>query len=140
MLNLFSIMNCEAAAALARALDREDYEATRGLLRDDCVYEIRGETIDGADAIIASYQGNGEKGRRVFDEIEYESAISPLSEGTARIDYTDSVTHAGERFVHKCAQEIAFDESGTITRITHIDLEGEREALEAFKKRHGWLE
>ena len=129
---------CRSANDLAEALDGEDYPAARALLSDDCRYEFRGETIDGADEIIALYRDNGDKGRQCFDQIEYRSEISPLPGRRARIDYTDIVTHAGETITHHCAQEIGVDEVGKITLIIHVDLEGEREAIEAFKERHGW--
>lgn len=125
-----------AAVALAAALDREDYAAARPLLDDACVYQIRGVVIDGADAIISSYRTNGEAGRKRFDSVRYQSSVSTLADGRARIDCTDIVTHLGNTLIHRCAQEVEFDHAGKATRITHIDFDGEREALEEFKASH----
>ena len=127
---------CDPAKALATALDHEDYPAATAQLSPACVYEIRGETIEGAEAIIASYQINGDGAKERFDNVTYESAVTPLSEGRARIDYTDIVTRAGETHTHRCAQEVRFDADGLVTHILHIDLEDEREALAAFLARH----
>lgn len=124
------------AAALAKALDREDYESARQLLAEDCRYEIRGEVLEGADAIIESYRSNGDSGNERFDRVEYESAVEAIESG-ARINYTDRITKAGETHVHRCAQEVRANAEGLIEFIRHVDLEGEREALQAFCERHG---
>ncbi|NNE92718.1 MAG: nuclear transport factor 2 family protein [Verrucomicrobiales bacterium] len=127
------------ATVLAEALDAEDYDSARAILADDCRYEIRGEVIEGADAIIATYRDNGGKGRKSFDRVVYESSVSALSETRERIDYTDRITNEGEQLVHRCAQEVEVDpDTGLIGQIVHVDLPGEKEALDAFKKRHGW--
>jgi len=125
-----------AATALAKALDREDYDTARALLADDCGYAIRDQQIDGADAIIASYQTNADAGHQQFDDLRFESAVSAISPNEARIDYTDYVECAGETLVHRCAQLVTVDDSGKVTAITHVDLPGERERLEAFKAKH----
>jgi hypothetical protein len=120
--------------AFAKALDAEDYIGARELVSDSCVYEIRGTLIKGGDAVIASYRENGEAGRKRFDNVFYESSVSLLGQDRARIDYTDIVNHEGGTHIHRCAQEVDFDESGKIVRVVHIDLPGEAEALEAFKE------
>ena len=126
----------EIARKLARALDQEDYESARSWMEDDCVYEIRGETIVGADKIIASYRENAEAGRDRFDSVCFESSVSSIGDGRVRIDYTDIVTRSGDTLIHRCAQLVEFGESDQACRIVHEDLEGEREALEAFKASH----
>lgn len=127
------------AQRLAESLDREDYVAARNLL-DDCRYEFRGSIIEGADAIIASYQGDGDKARDHFDQIDYESSIVAIDDATTRIEYTDIVAHASERLVHRCAQEIHADGEERVTLIRHIDYDGELETAEAFKQRHGYYD
>jgi hypothetical protein len=121
---------------LAEALDAEDYAAARATLGDKCLYEIRGETTIGGDAIIASYRSNGESARRRFDSVAYSSVVTPIAPGLARIEYTDVITHRGARHVHRCVQKVELDEDGGIARILHIDLPGEIEALERFKQQH----
>jgi hypothetical protein len=124
------------ATALAQALDHEDYDTARALLADDCAYTIRDQRIDGADAIIASYRTNADAGHQQFEDVRFESAVSAISPNEARIDYTDYVECAGEKLVHRCAQLVTVDDTGKVTAITHVDLPGEREKLEAFKARH----
>jgi hypothetical protein len=124
------------ATALAHALDREDYHTARALLADECGYAIREQRIDGADAIINSYQTNADAGRRQFDDVRFESAVSAISTNEARIDYTDYVECAGEKLVHRCAQLVTVDDTGKVTAITHVDLPGEREKLVAFSAKH----
>jgi len=117
-------------------LDAEDYISARKLLADSCEYEVRGTLIEGVDLIIASYQENGEAGRKRFDQVVYESSVSSLGNNRARIDDTDRVTHGGDTHVHRCAQEIAWDESGKIIKVLHIDLPDEIEAQDTFKQSH----
>ena len=125
----------EVAHEFARALDAEDYESARKWLAPDCIYEFRDETIQGADAILSSYSENGASGRGRFDTTLFESSVSEI-EGGARIDYPDIVTLAGDPHRHRCAQTGEFDDSGLVTRIRHIDIEGEREALRRFEESH----
>ncbi|MGI9244900.1 MAG: hypothetical protein ACR2RV_29120 [Verrucomicrobiales bacterium] len=124
------------AVALAQALDREDYPLARRRLRDDCIYQIRGEVIHGAEAIIDSYRSAGDGGRERFDSLSFESKVHEIGRGQARIDYTDIVTRSGDQHVHRCSQVVEIGDDGLISRIEHVDLDGEREALEAFKASH----
>jgi len=126
----------EHAVQLAKALDAEDYDAAAKHLAQGCTYEFRGRVIEGADAIIASYRAAGEAGRDRFDAIHYESSVLPVGTDGARIDYTDIVTIAGDTHAHRCAQEVSLDKDGLVSRIRHIDLEGERETLQQFEARH----
>ena len=123
----------ETATALAKALDAEDYPTARAFLRDDCNYEIRGETIEGAEAIIASYQTNGEAGRERFDDISYESSVEEISPSEALIGYVDIISHGNCVHIHTCAQQVTIDDAGKVAQITHVDHPGQREMLEAFK-------
>ena len=128
-----SLKNVEA---LAKALDAEDYDLAGTFLSEDCVYEIRGEVIVGKKKIIASYHENGEAGRKRFDTVAYESKVTALDSTLVRIDYTDIVTRSGDTHVHRCAQEASCGEGGMVLKLVHLDLPGEREALEAFKETH----
>ena len=58
---------------LAKALDNEDYSEARELLDARCRYDFRGETITGADTIIAMYRSNGDAGHTKYDQVVYES-------------------------------------------------------------------
>lgn len=121
----------------AKSLDAEDYETAIALLADDCVYELRGETHRGPAAIIASYRGHGDDASDEFDKIEYESVIEAESETRHTIRFIDHLTHNGERFTFECRQVIDLNDAGLITAIEHIDLPGQREALEEFRRRMG---
>ena len=125
------------ATKLAEALDRRDYEAARACLAEECHYEIRGETISGADAILASYQSNDGSDSDRFDSVEFTSSVSPIDDSQARIEYTDVVTIFGENHTHRCDQLITLDpSSGKISHIEHVDLPGETEALKQFEEQH----
>ena len=126
----------EHALQLAKALDAEDYDAAVEHLAQGCTYEFRGSVIEGADAVIASYRAAEEAGRDRFDAIHYESSVSAVGTDAARIDYTDIVTIAGDTHAHRCSQEVSLDNDGLVSRIRHVDLEGEREALQEFEARH----
>lgn len=60
----------------------------------------------------------------------------PLDPHSAVIHYTDILTHHATTHRHHCAQRITVGPAeggeGLITRIEHIDLPGEHEALNAF--------
>ncbi len=122
----------EIVRRFALSLDEEDYDAARALLSDGCVYVIRGETYEGPEAIVATYEGNGEAAKS-FDEISYGSSVRGGEDGWIVIEFWDELVHRGEHLRHVCEQWARVDR-GVIVRIEHRDLEGERERLEAFKK------
>ena len=119
----------------AKALDAEDYDAAIALLADDCVYQLRGETHNGPVAIIDSYRGHGDDARDEFDSIQYESVIEPGSQTRYTIRFIDHLTHDGERFTFECRQVVDVNDAGLIVSIEHIDLPGQRKALEDFRRR-----
>ena len=121
----------------ARALDAEDYAAARLLLHDQCEYECRGEFFTGPEAILASYQENGDAGRNEFDEIAYESSVTVTGDSTAVIDFVDHLTRNGKQLTFRCRQWVEVNPAGWIIRIRHIDLPGEREALAEFREQSG---
>lgn len=125
------------AAAFAGALDREDYKTARSLLDDDCMYLIRGERLVGPDQIIASYKGNGDAASAEFDSIAYSSTVRTGDERWVVIEFTDEIRHAGRTLVHRCEQRVRVGEPGRIVRVEHIDLPGERERLEGFRRECG---
>tara|TARA_R110000744_G_C19084755_1_gene531692 strand:+ start:137 stop:544 length:408 start_codon:yes stop_codon:yes gene_type:complete len=128
----------EIVEQFALALDGEDYPAATELLAPACVYSIRGKTINGAGAIIASYQGNGEAAQ-AFDSIAYGSSVREGTDGWIVIEFWDEITHRGRVHRHQCEQWARVLD-GAIVEIEHRDLEGEVEALNAFKAWCGRLE
>lgn len=134
-------MNAESPVKIVRrfaeALDHEDYALARELLAEECVYRIRGEEHAGPEAIISSYQGNGDEAARSFDSIAYRSAVRPEGAGSATIEFVDEIQHRGLSLTHRCEQRVAINDVGKIVRIDHADLPGERSRLESFRKSCG---
>ncbi|MCB9838161.1 MAG: nuclear transport factor 2 family protein [Phycisphaeraceae bacterium] len=127
----------EIVTRFASALDTEDYDRALACLAPGCVYEIRGDTHRGPEAIVASYKGNGDAAQS-FDAIAYGSEVRPGEDGWVVIAFWDRITHAGETLLHRCEQWCRVGAGGLIERIEHRDFPGERERLEAFKRRHGF--
>ncbi|MCA9286396.1 MAG: hypothetical protein KDA22_14315 [Phycisphaerales bacterium] len=127
----------EIVRRFAVALDREDYPAARALVDAGCVYSIRGRTLCGPDAIVGSYQSNGDAAAQKFDAIAYGSSVAPGTDGWIVITFTDRIRHAGKSLEHVCEQWVRLDAQARIVRIEHHDLPGERERLEAFKRSVG---
>ncbi|MCA9304379.1 MAG: hypothetical protein KC996_09680 [Phycisphaerales bacterium] len=121
----------EIVRGFALALDREDYAAAEAALAPSCVYLLRGERIEGAGAIVASYKGNGDAAR-AFDEIAYGSSVRDGDDGRVVIEFWDELVHRGRRHRHVCEQWVRV-EGGAIVAIEHRDLAGEAEALAAFR-------
>ena len=123
------------AEQFAYALDRSNFEQAAELLRDDCEYVIRGQTIRGPTAIMAAYAQSDAWALKNLDRIEYESSTAQADDtvGSAVvITFVDRVFHQGRSHIFTCRQLIALGPCGRIARITHEDVEGEREALDAF--------
>lgn len=125
----------EIVQQFAAALDTEDYAAAKSVLSPACVYVFRDQTYKGPEAIVATYSGNGEAAKK-FDEIRYGSSVRDGEDGWIVIEFWDELVHRGETLRHVCEQWAKVSD-GVIVRIEHRDLEGERERLEAFKKKAG---
>ena len=100
----------------------------------DCVYSIHDQTHVGPDAILDSYQANGDEAASKFDAIAYGSAVRADTDRWAVITFTDRITHAGRSHTHTCEQRVRVNAAGLIDRIEHRDLPDEREQLDAFKR------
>jgi limonene-1,2-epoxide hydrolase len=120
-------------AQLALALDRDDFPAAAACLAPDCEYETGRETLHGPAAIIASYAAASAWARRALDDVRYESAVEPARGNVVPVRFTDYLMKAGGRWHrHRCVQEFEVGAAGLIVRIVHVELPGEREALDAY--------
>ncbi len=119
------------ARLFATALDRCDYDEATRYIAADCRYEIGAHELLGPEAIIASYRESAEWGRRVLDQVVYESEVRQAGDHVAVL-YTDRLTHHGETHVYRCRQRLWLDDSGQIVRILHEELPDEREKLDEF--------
>ncbi|HKQ57523.1 MAG TPA: nuclear transport factor 2 family protein [Candidatus Eisenbacteria bacterium] len=125
------------AAALARALDADDFATVRSLLADGCVYETGREVHRGPEAIVGSYAGASAWARRAFDEVRYASEIAPATGAEVTVTFTDYLLKAGGRWHrHRCRQTFTVS-GGRVARIVHHEIEGEREALDAYFRECG---
>lgn len=123
---------------LARALDADDFEAAGALLADGCVYEAGDGAKHGPEAVRSAYAAASAWARRAFDDVRYESAVENVIGPTGTVCFTDYVLKAGGRWHrHRCRQEFTVDGNGRIARIVHREIEGEREALDAYLRECG---
>lgn len=130
-----------AARAFAQALDHDDFDSAERMLAINCVYSLRGNEINGRAAIIKSYRAASAWASANFDQIRYESSITPESSSPSapafRVRFLDLTTHQGISHRHQCEQVLTLNAKGEIVRIQHIDLPGERERLDAYLARIG---
>lgn len=123
---------------LARALDADDFAAARACLSEDCVYETPDGTKRGPAAIVASYAEASTRAQRTFDEVRYASELGEPVGRTVPVVFTDYVLRAGGRWHrHRCRQEFTVGANGAVVRITHHELPGERERLDAYLRECG---
>ncbi len=126
------------ATAFAAALDQDDFTAAGGLVADDCAYDTGREIRYGRAAILASYADATAWAHAKFDDVRYESEIENVAGTTATVRFTDYLVKAGGKFHrHRCRQELTVGPAGTIVRIVHREIAGERESLEAFLRTCG---
>ena len=121
---------------LARALDRDDFDAVADLLADDCVYEIGDRSHVGPKAISDSYRQGSELANRLFDEVEYGHALIGRTVDTFHMDFADRLTYAGEVLDHHSHQEITVGPGSRIVRIVDITPAEEIAKVNEFMARH----
>jgi hypothetical protein len=127
----------DSARRFAQALDREDYVVAASCLAPDCVYAIHGRVLCGSEAIVASYREAGEWGAGQLDHVRFESSVRAGETGGAIVTFVDHLERRSQRHTHRCEQRLELDAEGLVRRIEHVDLPGEREALEGFFTRAG---
>ena len=65
--------------------------------------------------------------------MRYASEIGPPVGATVPVTFTDYLLKAGGRWHrYRCRQEFTVGDAGRIVRITHHELPGEREGLDAY--------
>lgn len=124
------IMN--VAHRFAYILDRRQYAALEELLALECVYGVWGKEVKGASHIANEYRINTEWAFEIFNNIEFASEIMQESTSSAIITFTDRLHFRQQAHQYQCRQIINIDEHNKINRIQHIEMEGQRAALEAF--------
>ena len=122
----------ELAQRFSRALDQEDYGIVQPMLAADCRYAARNEAVFGPEAIIASYRTQSALARKLFDRVEYSSAVSQISIDTASIVFSDCLVSDGNKHVYKCGQIVHVGADGVIDAIQHREFPGERARLLRF--------
>jgi hypothetical protein len=122
----------EAAKRFATALDAEDYAALEMLLADECRYDSPRGMLLGADVVIDSYRKAASWTKSNIQHVRYQSTARRDSADTAVVTFLDKFEHFGNRHTYTCEQRLHIDTSGRICRIVHIEIPGEREAVDAF--------
>jgi len=125
------------ALRFVAALEAGDWTATQALLSEACVYEFRGGTLHGPEAIIATYREITEWVDQSFESVRYESRVERRPAGEALIHFRDLMDHGDHHLDFRCQQLIRVDEQGRIGRIQHIDIPGEAEKAAAFNEACG---
>jgi hypothetical protein len=120
-------------------LNRDQFAAAQRLMAPRCSYQFRGDTVVGADKIVDMYRANSLKGRRVLDELRFESKVEGVRGDSVSILYIDHLRKGRHAHAHRCRQFLRISK-GKIVAIRHSDLRGEAKALRAFFKaaRIGW--
>ena len=120
------------AKQFAEALDLDDFATAESLLASECVYEARAGEIMGATAIVSSYREASAWAKDHLDSIQYASRVEDANESRAAVIFIDHITHQGKSHSYQCQQLLSFGANGNIVRIQHVELPGQREALNAF--------
>lgn len=118
------------------ALDAADWDGLRALLADSCTYAVRGQLLEGPEAIVASYRSVEDWVRETFDEVRYDSEVLAHDEHTARVGFRDRLRYGERRLDFRCEQHLRIDD-GLVAHIEHVDLPGEREKAERFNRACG---
>jgi hypothetical protein len=128
----------DVAAALAVALDADDFVAVGSLLDADVIYRVGDDEHRGPAAVVESYRSGSELARRLFDFVEFSHTIVGLvAERTARIDFADLLHVGVESLEHHSVQDVIVGVDGQVVLITDQPLDGERARVAAFMDRHG---
>ena len=127
------------ATSFAFALDPDNYEALADLLSADCEYVAKSAVFHGSAAIIASYRDASTWAKARIDSVTYESSVRVENNENALVTFVDHLEHSGSRHSYCCGQSIVMGPDGKICRIVHIEIPGQREAVDSFLLQIGVL-
>lgn len=120
----------------AALLDRDRFAAARRLMAPRCSYRFRGNTVVGASKIVDMYRASSVKGRKLLDELRYESKVEGVKRGAVSILYIDHLRKGHHTHAHRCRQFLRISH-GKIIAIRHSDLRLEAKTLREFFKAAG---
>jgi hypothetical protein len=128
----------ETARLFGQYLDEDRFDAVLELLIDDCEYDIGNQLLTDKESIVNLYKTNMEEGHQKFDHLEWgKSRVKKINDHLYEVYFSDFLTHKGETHNYNCKQLLSINARSLIFKIEHVELEGEREKLNAFYKRVG---
>lgn len=127
----------ELAGQFALALDAANFEVAKGYLSDDCHYTTSDGVLQGPEAIMRSYRDSHARALGELDSISYESQIVGHSEEEVTIHFIDHIVKDEYSHTFRSHQRVHFNTNSQIDRITHEEIEDERERLNFFLTRLG---
>ncbi len=126
-----------SAERFAKALDEDDFESAKAYLAQNCQYSIGEKDLRGPEEIIHSFKEGSDKAKRIFDQVDFGSEILRVEGNNITVQFTDLIQIQGQSLVYSSRQHLEFGENGLINRITHEEIPGELETLQAVLKRLG---
>lgn len=127
----------ETAEALAKALDKDDFETAKSLMGPGVVYQIGDDRLVGPEAVVDSYRRASGMAHALFDTVDYDHVIQGVIEqNTVRIRYSDLLGVGEDQHSHIAVQDITIDPTLGIVEIVDRPVPGEREKLDGFLASH----
>lgn len=123
---------CSVAVRFTKALDADAFGPARSTLSPECQYSFNHKLLAGPDTIIQSYRDASEKAKRLFDQIDYRSELTEIGADRVVVKFWDRLEVRGQTYLYSSKQQLTFGPSGSIIRIDHEEIPGERERLDAF--------
>ncbi len=125
---------CRIVHRFAQALDDDDYVAAAACLAERAQYDTSEKIIIGSDQIVESFRAASEKGRNVFDSVEFRHEIDPNA--PLDIRFIDVLQLDGEEFVLDHTMSVKLSDDGLICGLQLTYPPGERTRLGDFLRRH----
>lgn len=128
----------EVAKKFGTYLDEDDFEGFKSILAEECIYEIGDQVLKTNSSIAGLYEKNMKEGKQKFDELRWgKSEVQQVSENEFDVYFSDFLKHKGLEHNYKCKQRIIINSKNLVEKIQHMELAGEREALQEFYKQVG---
>ena len=129
-------MSLKLVQEFASLLDNNRYDEASQLLAEGCTYHYAEGNYQGRKNIIAIYRMNYLQSKKLFDELNYSSAVEETADGNYRIDFTDKIRKGHRWHEYRCFQLIDCHEN-QITHVEHCEIPGELDSLRMFYTRPG---
>lgn len=123
----------QIAILFGQYLDDDNFTEFVKILKHNCLYLINDCSYTDRQVISDLYENNMKEGKIKFDKLVWgKSKVKQISNNEFDIHFSDFLMKNGLEHNYNCKQRIIINDNLEVEKIVHMELEGEKEKLQAY--------